>query len=302
MKQIEKFYDTLIQEGYQVKQRVNIANYLSLKIGGDVLYLCEPSTIEEIKFVIQTAKANHLPTCILGNGSNVLFPNELYEGVVLALAPNFHDIQLLGEHCIRALGGSDLKAVCRFAMEQELSGLEFAYGIPATSGGAAYMNAGAYGGEMSQVVASCLYLDETGEIQSIENANMEFAYRHSIFHDKNVCVLQVTYELVKGIRNEIMERMENFMHQRIEKQPLEYPSAGSTFKRPVGSYASLLIAQCGLKGYAVGDAMVSKKHAGFLINTHQATSSDFLQLIEDVQTIVYEKTGFQLECEIKIIR
>lgn len=301
MEQYENFYHALMNKGYRVKTYINIADYISLKIGGNVLFLCEPSTIEEISFIIQSAKASHLPFCILGNGSNVLFPNELYEGVVLALAPHFHGIQLVGEHDVTALGGTNLKDVCRFAMEHELSGLEFAYGIPATSGGAVYMNAGAYGGEMSQVISSCLYLNEQGEIESLENHEMDFGYRHSIFHDRNICVLQVTYQLAFGNFHEIQEKMENFMSQRIEKQPLEYPSAGSTFKRPVGSYASLLIAQCGLKGYAVGDAMVSKKHAGFLINSNQASSRDFLQLIEDVRTIVYEKTGYMLECEIKII-
>lgn len=274
--------------------------YTTLKLGGPAWYVIEIKSIEEIQIVKNECERIQLPMLILGNGSNVLFKDKEYEGVVLVLAKNFNHVEVNGNR-VYAQAGTNLMDVCDFVCEYGLAGLEFAYGIPGTIGGAIYMNAGAFEGEIKDVVKEVEYLDEEGNLYKIEVTPNDFSYRKSMFTDTNKVILSVVLELEQGNYAEIRSLMDRYLQRRKDRQPLEYPSAGSVFKRPEGNYASALIDQCGLKGKMCGGAMVSEKHAGFLINYDQATSNDFIDLIEFVRQDVKNKTGYELECEVKII-
>lgn len=274
--------------------------YTSLQIGGPVDILAKPTSIREIQTLVELAKKFAVPYAILGNGSNTLVLDEGMHGMVILLSHNFSSIERSG--ClITAQAGASLLEVCKYALHQNLAGMEFAYGIPATVGGAMYMNAGAYGGEMKDIVVSCTFLNEHNELETLPIAQLEMRYRHSYFSDRRCIVLQVTFALQPGKAEDISALMEDYMERRVTKQPLEYPSAGSTFKRPANHYASAVIDQCGLKGASIGGAQVSSKHAGFLINANQATSDDILALVDHVKQVVFEKTGLTLECEMKIL-
>ena len=280
---------------------VSLKSYTSLKIGGCADLLVKPATTEEIQTVIALANTYQIPYFMLGNGSNTLVLDHGVTGMVILLAGNFSQIMLSSPTTITCDAGISLMDVCLFARKHHLTGLEFAYGIPASVGGALYMNAGAYGGEMKDVVISCTYLNEQNILETKSLSELELRYRHSYFTDKKLCIISVTFQLQHGDLTEIDHQMQTYLKQRQLKQPLEYPSAGSTFKRPNNHYASALIDQCGLKGYRIGDAQVSEKHAGFLINAGKATSEEFLNLIQHVKEVVYTKTGYQLECEMKIL-
>lgn len=294
------FLNALKKVHIEVLHNIELKPYTSLHIGGKARYFYEPSNIKEIQMLIKCANAYDIAYCIVGNGSNILVHDEGYDGLMIVMPTKFHQIEVHDTQII-AQAGASLKDACEAAYEHGLAGMEFAYGIPATCGGSAYMNAGAYGGEIKDILVSCEYIDEEGELQCICNEDMHFRYRHSIFTDRSLCVVSVVFQLQHGNPLEIRTQMDTLMEKRKSRQPLEYPSAGSTFKRPMGSYASLLIAECGLKGYQCGDAQVSQKHAGFLINLGNATSYDFLALIEHVRDIVYEQTGILLECEVRIL-
>lgn len=287
--------------GYIISINKSLKEYTSLKIGGNAHFLSEPYSIEEIQTVISSAKHYEIPYHVIGNGSNILVMDEGFDGLVIVTKSNFNQIEMEDETTIRAQSGIALADVCLLAYHESLTGIEFAWGIPASVGGACYMNAGAYGGEIKDILKSCTFLDEEGNLHTFSNEEMQFSYRHSYCNDKNMCILEATFSLSKGDKEVIKKVMDDLIYRRASKQPLEYPSAGSTFKRPVGNYASKLISECGLKGYRVGDAMISEKHAGFVINYHQATSEHFLMLIDDVRRMVKEETGFVLEPEIKMI-
>ena len=271
--------------------------YTSLHIGGKAALLIEAYTLKQIKDSILIAKQCALPYYILGNGSNVLIDEEGYAGCMILLR-NYNRIVQREEERVRVQSGMTLKALCDWCLDHELSGLEFACGIPGSVGGGVVMNAGAYGGEKKDVVTRVWYLDPQGEIQIKEREALDFAYRHSCFSHQEGIILEVEFQLHKGKQQEIKAKMEELNERRRYKQPLAHYSAGSVFKRPPNSYASLLIAQAGLQGKHVGDACVSTKHAGFLINLHEASAYDFLTLIKLVQTAVYAKSGIWLECEI----
>ena len=241
-----------------------------------------------------------LPHHLIGRGSNLIVADKGYDGVVLMLAPEAR-ICRQGENALNAWAGGSLKSLCMAAADAALTGLEFAYGIPGTVGGAVYMNAGAYGGEMSQVVTSVDAVDEKGELCTLSADALELSYRHSCFMRNQMVILGVNVSLTQGDPAVIREKMDELMHKRIDKQPLEYPSAGSTFKRPEGSYASMLIDQCGLKGLTVGGAQVSEKHAGFVINRGGATCDDILRLCAKVRDEVYRQTGYTLELEPELL-
>lgn len=241
-----------------------------------------------------------LPHRFIGRGSNLIVADAGYDGVVLVLAPESR-VQQTAPATLSAWAGGSLKSLCATAAQASLSGLEFAYGIPGTVGGAVYMNAGAYGGEMAQIVTAVDALDSTGNMQTILAAELGLSYRHSCFMESDLVILQVTMQLAEGDHDSIRGQMEELMRRRIEKQPLEYPSAGSTFKRPAGSYASMLIDQCGLKGLRVGGAQVSEKHAGFVVNCGGATCDDILRLCEQVRDTVYRQTGYILELEPELL-
>lgn len=275
-----------------------LCKHTTFKIGGPAPLLICPESAAQFESAAAFLLKSGTPFFLLGNGSNLLFLDEGYHGVVLAANLKRPEITLAGDDCIRAESGATLSSVCGFAREHSLSGLEFAFGIPGSVGGAVYMNAGAYGGQISDVFESAEYLDETGTKRTITKAEMGFGYRKSFFSGKRLPILSATFRLCPGRKEEISKAMKEFYARRKEKQPLEYPSAGSVFKRPEGAFAGALIEQCGLKGTAVGGAMVSEKHAGFIINTGGATCEDVTQLISLIQRTVKERTGYTLECEV----
>lgn len=278
----------------------SIAPYTSFKIGGAAKLLFKINDEDCLIRSVICCKVQGIPYFIMGKGSNVLVSGEGYNGVVFLLGGLFSGVRVSGEtlHC---LSGTPLSYICRCARENLLTGLEFAYGIPGTAGGAVYMNAGAYGGEMKDVVKSCHYLDEFGNVCGVLGDELDLSYRHSIFCENKGVILSVDIELKHGEKFKIDSRMNELMEKRREKQPLEYPSAGSTFKRPEGDYAARLIDSCGLKGFTHGGAAVSEKHSGFVINKGGATFNDVIYVINAVKERVFKETGVMLECEIEIL-
>lgn len=271
----------------------------TFKTGGEAAMLIEPASVDEISELAVFLRENGLEYIILGRGSNVLFPDEGLDLAVIALGEMFSKIELDGED-IYCQSGLSLTQLCRFACENSLSGLEFAYGIPGTVGGAVYMNAGAYGGEIKDVLERAGHIGSDGKQGRLSGDRLELSYRRSAYTGSDMIITDAHFRLKKGSRDEIRAKMEDFMSRRREKQPLEYPSAGSTFKRPEGAYASELIDRCGLKGMSVGAAQVSEKHAGFVINRGGASSNDIFTLMKAVRDEVKAKTGFVLEPEIRI--
>lgn len=279
-----------------------LKNHVSFKIGGICKALVSVNSAECIKQVTEFCKKNNIKYTVIGKGSNVLVSDDGFDGVVLLMGKDFAEVKVNSDNTIICQSGASLKSICTKALENNLTGLEFAYGIPGTVGGAVFMNAGAYGGEMKDIIISADYIDNDGNIKTILKDDMDLSYRHSIFSNGNGIITGAVLKLEKGNHEEIKNRMNELMAKRKEKQPLEYPSAGSTFKRPEGAYASALIEQCGLKGLSVGGAEVSTKHSGFVINKGGATFEDVMKLIEEVQKAVEEKTGYVLEMEPEIIR
>ena len=259
------------------------------------------NNIEELNIVLNIAKKYAKKLLVLGNGSNLLINDYGVSGIVLTMSGEFKKIEIIDDTVIRCGSAVSLSSLCLFASRNNLSGLAFAYGIPGTTGGAAFMNAGAYGREMSHIVTSCEHISLNGE-PGVSNAkDLNFAYRHSSYKENKHIITNITFSLEPGSQEEIQSEMEQNMQKRREKQPLEFPSAGSVFKRPNGDYASRLIEQCNLKGVSVGDAAVSEKHAGFIINKGNATCRDVMDLIHLIQHTVKKQTGFYLETEIILI-
>lgn len=269
-------------------------------IGGPALLL-RPRSRAELQAAMTLCREAGEEPFILGRGSNLLVSDSGISRPVIQLDGDFTAITREG-NTLRCGAGASLIAVCRAAAENSLSGIEWGYGIPGSLGGGVYMNAGAYGGELRDVLTEVTFLDEAGEYRTLPAAELSLSYRHSIFEDRpGTVIVGAVLTLTPGDPAAIRAAMEDYMSRRREKQPLEYGSAGSTFKRPVGNYASALVDQCGLKGLSVGGAEVSRKHAGFIINRGGATAADVRELIAEVQRIVREKTGYTLECEIKFI-
>ena len=271
--------------------------HTTFKIGGPADLLVTVNSADELQKVLTACREKHVPFMILGKGSNLLISDKGIEGAVIALSGEFKELSVDGE-IITSGAGVSLSKLCTVAADRGLSGLEFAYGIPGTVGGAVYMNAGAYGGETKDVVVEVTYMTPDGDIGTYSAAELNFGYRHSIFKENNNIILISKYKLAKDDKSAILARMDDFMNRRRTKQPLEYPSAGSVFKRPVGAFAGTLIEQCGLKGKRLGGAQVSEKHAGFIINAADATCEDVLHLVRLVQDTVRRETGYDLECEI----
>ncbi len=276
-----------------------MSRHTTLKLGGPADYLVFPRSAEEIRALFAEAGAYGMPVTVIGHGSNLLVLDGGIRGLVISVSKNMRSIRREGNSLI-AQAGAMLGSVAAEAAEDGLAGLEFASGIPGTVGGAMTMNAGAYGGEMAQVVSRVNGITPEGEPVSLSNADMQFGYRTSAVGRLNFVVTEAVFSLTPGEPEEIRARMAELNAKRAEKQPLDQASAGSTFKRPEGYYAAALIDQCGLKGYAVGGAQVSLKHAGFLIN-NGGTSKDFVELMEKVQEIVGERAGVKLEPEIRIL-
>lgn len=275
-------------------------NHTTFRIGGPADALALPKTPEEVAEVVRFCHEHAQPYYVLGNGSNLLVSDEGYRGLVLQLYRNFNDIQVNGE-TITVQAGAMLAAVARTAYQTGLTGLEFASGIPGTIGGAVVMNAGAYGGEMKNVLKEVTVLTKEGEVLVIPAKALELGYRTSVIPKNGWIVLGAVLQLKKGDQEQILARMEELKEQRITKQPLDLPSAGSTFKRPEGYFAGKLIMDAGLRGFTVGGAQVSEKHCGFVVNRGNATAADVWELICEVKRRVKEMTGVELEPEVKLL-
>ena len=279
-----------------------MAKHTSFRIGGPAKRMAFPKTREQLVVLMGFLQDAGVKPLLIGNGTNLLVADKGLDTVVIDTSAELSHIELTDEGEIAADAGVSLAKLALFAWKNGLTGLEFAHGIPGTLGGGVVMNAGAYGGELRDVLTEVTFLDEAGEYRTLPAAELSLSYRHSIFEERpGTVIVEAVLTLTPGDPAAIRAAMEDYMSRRREKQPLEYGSAGSTFKRPVGNYASALVDQCGLKGLSVGGAEVSRKHAGFIINRGGATAADVRELIAEVQRIVREKTGYTLECEIKYI-
>ena len=301
MDSASKIVMELNTQGICAVEKEWLKNHTSFKIGGPAAVYSEPNGIEEAQKTLQIARANKAPVFLLGKGTNVLFQDSGFQGVILHIGKNFAQVEVSPGGRIRAGAGADLAKVCCVAKENGLSGLEFAYGIPGSVGGAVFMNAGAYGGETRLVLESVTYLDKDMNLASAKVEDLELGYRTSVFQKNEGCILDATFLLECKDPEEINRVMEEHMAARRSKQPLELPSAGSAFKRPVGAFAGALIDQSGLRGYRVGDAAISEKHCGFIVNVGKATCEDVLALADDVVAKVQQKTGYLLEKEIQVV-
>lgn len=277
-----------------------MSGHTTFRTGGPADIFIMPKSLEEVKASILILQEHQVPVLVIGNGSNLLVSDKGIRGAVLQIGGRMSKVIVEGE-CIYAEGGVLLAALSAKAAENSLTGLEFASGIPGSLGGAVTMNAGAYGGEMKDVMISAEVLTRELEVKTILAEDLQLSYRHSILPEKEYILLNATLGLKKGNFDEIKTRMKELAEQRREKQPLQFPSAGSTFKRPEGYFAGKLIQDAGLKGKAIGGAQVSEKHAGFVINTGSATTQDILDLIVFCQQTVFEKFGVSLETEVKIV-
>lgn len=296
-----EFLDELqkIIEASDIREKEPMKQHTTFKVGGPADVLVTPD-LAHLPDVVELCKKYSVPYYILGNGSNLLVGDKGIRGVVIVIANRMSEIVCEGERII-AQAGATLGQIAGKAAETSLAGMEFAAGIPGTVGGAVVMNAGAYGGEMKDIIESVLVLDVEGKQLTLPVEELDLAYRHSCIPEKGYIVLQVTLNLTKGDKTEIRAKMAELRDQRLSKQPLEYPSAGSTFKRPEGHFAGKLIMDAGLRGYQVGGAQVAEKHCGFVINKDNATAADIIALMQDVSDKVEAQFGVKLEPEVKMI-
>ena len=283
-----------------VLQDEPMSGHTTFRIGGPADFFVTPSEAGEISRITHLCRERDIPYYVVGNGSNLLVGDKGYRGVIIQIFKNMNRISVEGEE-IHAQAGALLSKVAAAACEAELEGMEFASGIPGTLGGAVRMNAGAYGGEMKQVLKNATVLTADGDVLTIPEAEMGMGYRTSIVSKMDYVVLEAVLSLKKGRKEEIRARMDELREKRVEKQPLEYGSAGSTFKRPEGYFAGKLIQDAGLKGYRVGGAQISEKHSGFVINTDHASAQDVYQLMQDVDKKVYRQFGVHLEPEVRLL-
>ncbi|MBQ8803004.1 MAG: UDP-N-acetylmuramate dehydrogenase [Tyzzerella sp.] len=296
------FYSKLLEliEENRIYIEEPMKKHTTFRVGGVADYFVVPQNIEEVKAIVALCRQEEMPYYILGNGSNLLVGDKGYRGVMIQIYKEMSAIEVCGES-IRVQAGALLSRVGSAALEAELHGFEFAAGIPGTMGGAVVMNAGAYGGEIKDVIIDATVLTPEGEVLVLQKDELELGYRTSVIAKKDYIVLEVNIQLEKGDREAIRARMEELKVQRVTKQPLEYPSAGSTFKRPEGYFAGKLIQDAGLRGFQVGGAAVSEKHCGFVINRGDATAADIVELMRRVSGKVMEEFGVQLEPEVKRI-
>lgn len=293
--------ETLRTTGCTVQENVPMKDYTTFRVGGCAEVLVLPATEEQLIAAYRLCVEQGIEPFVMGNGSNLLVSDEGLGGVVIRVGPNCSHIEMLNETDLLCTAGTKLSDLCLFALEHSLTGLEFAYGIPGSAGGAAFMNGGAYGGEMKDVLLYCRHLDKQGNVGCFAGEELKLSYRHSVYAENGFLITSIAVRLQQGDREAIHEKMRELLQRRVDKQPLDLPSAGSYFKRPVGNFAGALIEQCGLKGLRVGGAEVSEKHAGFLVNRGGATTKDILQLEEAVRQAVLEKTGVCLEREVQYI-
>lgn len=298
----QKLYEGLCQaagrEQVSVDERMD--RHTTFRIGGPADFFVVPKTPEMLAEVVNFCRKEQVPFYILGNGSNLLVGDKGYRGVIIQIFKNMNKISIAGEE-IHAQAGAMLSVIAKQALANSLAGFEFAAGIPGTLGGAVMMNAGAYGGEMKDIVKEVTVLTTEGEIVTIPGSEMEFGYRTSVVEKKAYIVLSAVLKLTQGMKEEIQKRMEELKGQRTSKQPLDLPSAGSTFKRPEGYFAGKLIMDAGLRGFTVGGAQVSEKHCGFVVNRGGATAADVRELMKQVNEKVQSQFGVALEPEVKML-
>ena len=287
--------------GCEARKYEPLSKHTTFKIGGVADTYVKVTSLSKLSTILKECRESDIDYMIIGNGSNILASDDGYCGVVIRLDGDFRKIALVDDDTVYCGAGATLAALCKFALNNGLSGLEFAWGIPGSVGGAVFMNAGAYGGEMKDVVYSVNHLTKNGNPGRTEKDALQFGYRTSVYRQNNAIITGATLKLRKDNPEDIRARMDDYLGRRSSKQPLEYPSAGSVFKRPAGAYAGALIEQCGLKGHSHGGAQVSEKHAGFIINKANANANDVKSLIREVQTKVYDETGYNLECELIIL-
>lgn len=294
------FYNKLIDEieENRVYTKEPMKNHTTFRVGGEADYFVLPKTKEEVKTIVALCHEMDMQYYILGNGSNLLVGDKGYRGVIIQIYKEMNSIEVQGNR-IKVQAGALLSRIGNAALNAGLTGFEFAAGIPGTMGGAVVMNAGAYGGEMKDVIEDVTVITPEGELLTLKNEELELGYRTSVIAKKDYIVLEATLLLEKGNVDDIKVRMDELRVQRTTKQPLEYPSAGSTFKRPEGYFAGKLIQDAGLRGFQVGGAQVSEKHCGFVINKDNATAADIVELMNQVSAIVKEKFGVELEPEVK---
>lgn len=287
--------------GCKVLENAPMSSYTSFKIGGPCDLLISPNSAKSLSKLLKLCGQSKIPFTLIGNGTNLLVSDKGIRGVVFRISEGFSELYLKNENTIVCGAGVSLSKLCHFALKHSLSGLEFAYGIPGFAGGAAFMNAGAYGGEMKDVLIKTQHIDRHGNLGELVGEQLDLSYRHSAYHENGCAIISLEIGLTKANQHDIKAKMDDLMSRRVSKQPLELPSCGSVFKRPEGCYAAALIEECGLKGYTIGGAQVSVKHSGFIVNIGGATCSDVLQLIEQIKTVVKNKTNIELECEVKVI-
>lgn len=283
-----------------ILEKEPMSDHTTFRIGGPADIFAVPDTIEKAAKIIRICREQQYPFYVLGNGSNLLVSDQGYRGLILQIYRNLSEITVEGEE-ITVQAGAMLSVIAKKALAGSLTGFEFASGIPGTIGGAAVMNAGAYGGEMKDVLVSVTVLTKENEIKTVPAEELQLSYRHSVIPEKEWIVLGARLRLQKGDAKQIRSRMEELKEQRVTKQPLEYPSAGSTFKRPEGYFAGKLIMDAGLRGFTVGGAQVAEKHCGFVVNRGGATAADVRRLMDEVSAIVKEKFGVTLEPEVKML-
>ena len=297
----DKIYDYAKSIGCPSQRDVPMSKYTTFRIGGNASVMLTPTTDEQLASIIKKCKEDNIKPFIIGNGSNMLISDKGLDTVVINMCRTVPKIELVNGDTVVCDAGATMSKVCNFALENGLTGLEFAFGIPGSAGGAAYMNAGAYGGEMKDVLVECRHIDSDGNFGSLKGEELGLAYRTSAYEHNGYIITTLVMKLSKGNKDEIRAKMQELLQRRKDKQPLEYPSAGSTFKRPEGYFAGALIEECGLKGYSVGGAQVSEKHAGFVINKGDASAKDVLDLIKYIQDKVLSEKGVMLEPEVRLI-
>lgn len=277
----------------------SLKNHTTFKVGGNRLCVVMPDTADKTIRLVQYLKKHGTKHYYIGNGSNIIFNDNGFDGVIIK-STLLDDVNING-FTVKAGAGVSVTSLARTLAEQGLSGLEFCYGIPGNVGGGVYMNCGAYNGQISDCIVSVEYIDETGRLKSISAQDCEFGYRHSVFMNNDWFIISATFKLKSGDKGQMLDYMSDIMSRRRDKQPLDKPSAGSSFKRPEGYFAAALIDQCGLKGMTVGGAQVSTKHAGFIVNIGEATCTDIISLADKVEEEVYRQTGVKLEKEMIIV-
>ena len=291
--------DFLLQNEIPFAENESMKNHTTFKVGGKADFIALPKTVAQAQKLIQYAVNKNIPYYFLGRGSNVIFKDEGYHGLIIKTA-NLQQV-VIENNTVKVQAGLSMTQFSKLMQENGLSGVEFCYGIPGNVGGGVFMNAGAYGGEICDNISQIEYIDQDGQLCTISKEKAKFTYRHSIFQENKWLVVSVTFNLTAKDKGEMLVYMEDIMQRRRDKQPIEKPSAGSSFKRPEGHFAAALIDECGLKGFTIGGAQISEKHAGFIINKGDATCEDILNLAQEVEKIVLEKKGIVLEKEMIIV-